>query len=73
MHVGFYLRFIKHFSKIAHPLYKLLEKESMFNFDDTVLIASAELKKKFVFAPIIAANGGGRLRSCLMPLRWRLE
>ena len=29
-HVGFYKRFIKDFSKIAKPLYKLLEKDAKF-------------------------------------------
>ena len=29
-HAGFYRRFIKDFSKIAKPLYKLLEKDSKF-------------------------------------------
>ena len=29
-HGGFYRRFIKDFSKIAKPLYKLLEKDSKF-------------------------------------------
>ena len=30
-HVGFYRRFNKNFSKIAHPLCKLLEKECKFD------------------------------------------
>ena len=29
-HAGFYRRFIKDFSKIAKPLYKLLEKDGKF-------------------------------------------
>ena len=29
-HAGFYRRFIKDFSKIAKPLYKLLEKDAKF-------------------------------------------
>ena len=29
-HAGFYRRFIKHFLKIAKPLYKLLEKDAKF-------------------------------------------
>ena len=33
-HAGFYRRFIKDFSKIAHPLYKLLEKNCKFYFDE---------------------------------------
>ena len=32
-HAGFYRRFIQDFSKIAKPLYKLLEKDAMFEWD----------------------------------------
>ena len=32
-HVGFYRRFIMNFSKIAKPLYKLLEKDAKFIWD----------------------------------------
>ena len=31
-HAGFYRRFIKDFSKIAKPLYKLLEKDAKFSW-----------------------------------------
>ena len=43
-HAGFYRRFIKDFSKIAHPLCKLLEKECKFCFDESCLKAFSELK-----------------------------
>ena len=43
-HVGFYRIFIKEFSKIAHPLYKLLEKDCKFYFDESCLKAFGELK-----------------------------
>ena len=33
-HVGFYRRFIKDFSKIAKPLYKLLKKDAKFMWDE---------------------------------------
>jgi len=33
-HVGFYRRFIKDFSKIAKPLSNLLNKETVFVFND---------------------------------------
>ena len=33
-HAGFYRRFIKDFSKIAKPLYKLLEKDAKFAWDE---------------------------------------
>ena len=32
-HAGFYRRFIRDFSKIAKPLYKLLEKDAKFEWD----------------------------------------
>ena len=33
-HTGFYRRFIKDFSKIAKPLYKLLENDVKFTWDE---------------------------------------
>ena len=33
-HAGFYRRFIKDFSKIAKPLYKILEKDAKFVWDE---------------------------------------
>ncbi|KAH0682220.1 hypothetical protein KY289_019972 [Solanum tuberosum] len=58
-HVDFYRRFIKDFSKIVHPLYKLLEKECKFDFDDACLRAFKELKAKIVSAPIIISPDWG--------------
>ena len=52
-HAGFYRRFIKDFSKIAHPLFKLLEKECKFYFDESCLKEFGELKENLVSAPII--------------------
>ena len=52
-HAGFYRRFIKDISKIAHPLCKLLEKDCKFCFDESSLKAFDELKEKLVFAHII--------------------
>ncbi|XP_049362958.1 uncharacterized mitochondrial protein AtMg00860-like [Solanum verrucosum] len=43
-HNGSYRRFIKDFSKIAHPLCKLLEKEVKFYFDDACMMAFRCLK-----------------------------
>ncbi|XP_074278601.1 uncharacterized protein LOC141602193 [Silene latifolia] len=48
-------RFIKDFSKNASPLYKLLQKESEFIFDDGCKKAFDELKGRLVTAPIIQA------------------
>ncbi|XP_069148096.1 uncharacterized mitochondrial protein AtMg00860-like [Solanum lycopersicum] len=50
---GFYQRFIKDFSKIAHPLCNLLEKDCIFCFDECCLKAIGKLKEKLVSAPII--------------------
>ena len=55
-HAGFYQRFIKDFSKIAHPLCKLLEKECKFYFDKSCLKAFGELKEKLVFRRIGASH-----------------
>ena len=52
-HAGFYRRFIKEFSKIAHPLCKLLEKDCKFCFDESYLKVLSDLKEKLVSAPII--------------------
>ena len=52
-HAGFYWRFIRDFSKIAHPLCKLLEKECKFYFDESCLKAFGKLKEKLVSAAII--------------------
>ncbi|XP_015163290.1 uncharacterized protein [Solanum tuberosum] len=52
-HAGFYRRFIKDFSKIAHSLCKLLEKEVKFCFNDICMAAFQCLKEKLVSTPII--------------------
>ncbi|XP_070056964.1 uncharacterized mitochondrial protein AtMg00860-like [Nicotiana tomentosiformis] len=38
-HAGFYRRFIKDFSKVVNPLYKLLEKDSKFHFNEDCMKA----------------------------------
>ncbi|GJU91147.1 reverse transcriptase domain-containing protein [Tanacetum coccineum] len=52
-HAGFYRRFIKVFSKIARPLTKLLEKDTLFEFDDECQKAFELLKEKLTCAPVI--------------------
>ena len=54
-HAGFYRRFIKDFSKIARPLYRLLEKDTRFNFDDSYKAAFEEIKIRLVQELIMAA------------------
>nr|GEW76167.1 reverse transcriptase domain-containing protein [Tanacetum cinerariifolium] len=54
-HAGFYRRFIKDFSKIAHNLTKLLEKDTTFEFDDECQKAFELLKDKLTCAPMIVS------------------
>lgn len=54
-HAGFYRRFIKDFSKITKPLCSLLEKDSIFKFDEDCKLAFELLKKKLTTAPVIVA------------------
>lgn len=55
-HVGFYRRFIKVFSKIAHLLCRLIEKEVKFSFDKACLKAFEGLKEKLISALIVIAS-----------------
>ena len=52
-HAGFYIKFIKDFSKIALPLCILLEKEVKFHFNDACVAAFQCLKEKLIATPII--------------------
>ena len=52
-HAGFYRRFIKDFSKIAKPLYKLLEKDAKFNWEEDCQKSFEELKFHLTTAPIV--------------------
>ena len=52
-HAGFYRRFIKDFSKIARPLYRLLEKDTKFNFDAACQSSFEEIKSRLFEAPIM--------------------
>lgn len=54
-HAGFYRRFIKDCSKIAHPLCKLLEKEIKFTFDEACMETFECLKEKLISIPTIIA------------------
>ncbi|GJS05466.1 reverse transcriptase domain-containing protein, partial [Tanacetum coccineum] len=51
----FYRRFIKDFSKISQPMTKLLEKDSVFNFDEKCNKAFETLKEKLTNAPIMVS------------------
>ena len=54
-HAGFYRRFIMDFSKIAKPLYKLLEKDAKFLWDEDFQRSFEELKSHLTTAPIVRA------------------
>ena len=54
-HAGFYRRFIQDFSKIAKPLYKLLEKDATFEWDLECQQRFEELKTHLTTAPIVRA------------------
>ena len=54
-HEGFYRRFITDFSKISKPLYKLLEKDAKFVWDENFQKSFEELKAYLTTTPIVRA------------------
>ena len=54
-HAGFYRRFIKDLSKIAKPLYKLLEKDAKFVREKECQESFEERKSHLTTAPIVRA------------------
>ena len=54
-HAGFYRKFIKDFSKIAQPLYKLLEKDAKFSWEEDCQKSFEELKSHLTTAAIVWA------------------
>nr|GEV34610.1 reverse transcriptase domain-containing protein [Tanacetum cinerariifolium] len=54
-HAGFYCRFIKDFSKIAKPMTRLLEKDTLFVFSQECVVAFQTLKRKLTEAHILIA------------------
>ncbi|GKB76439.1 reverse transcriptase domain-containing protein [Tanacetum coccineum] len=54
-HVGFYRRFIKDFSKIAHPMTPLLMKDAKFDFLDECIKSFDILRDKLITALVIIA------------------
>ena len=54
-HAGFYRRCIQDFSKIAKPLYKILEKDSKFEWDEECQQRFKELKSYLTTTPIVRA------------------
>ena len=62
-HVSFYRRFIMDFSKIAKPLYKLLEKDAKNFWDEDCQRSFEELKAHLTTAPIVRAP------NCQLPFK----
>ena len=54
-HVGYYSRFIENFTKIAAPLFKLLNKDIDFQWTESCQNAFEVLKAKLSVAPILRA------------------
>ena len=54
-HVGFYMRFIKHFLKNAKPLYKQLEKDAKFAWNEDCQRSFEELKTYLTTTPVVRA------------------
>ena len=54
-HASFYRRFIKDFSKIVKPLYKLLEKDAKFSWNGDCQRSFEELKSYLTTTPIVRA------------------
>ncbi|XP_055835126.1 uncharacterized protein LOC129903602 [Solanum dulcamara] len=54
-HTGFYSLFTKDFSKFAHPLCKLLQKEIKFYFNEACIKVFDCLKEKLISTPMIVA------------------
>ena len=50
---GYYRRFVKDFAKIAQPLYKLLKKETIWNFDEACIKAFEKLRTRLIEYPIL--------------------
>ena len=51
-HAGFYRRFIKDFSKITKPLYKLLEKDAKLVWDEDCQRSFEEFKAYLIRATV---------------------
>lgn len=55
-HASFYRRFIKEFSKVLKPLCNLLEKDAIFNFDESCLEAFNVINERLTSAPIMVVS-----------------
>ena len=51
---GYYLRFVKHFADVAHPLHRLTERVTEFCWTDECQAAFDELRRRLVTSPVLA-------------------
>ena len=51
--IGYYRRFIKDFAKLAAPLYALLQKDKIWNWDADCNIAFSDLIQHMIVSPIL--------------------
>ena len=58
--VGYYRRFIEHFSRLAAPMTGLTRKDVKFDWDDRCEKAFQELKKRLTSAPILIVPNIGQ-------------
>jgi len=56
IHVSFYLRFIKDFSKITKPLTQLLVKDVPFEFNEECLNSFHRLKEALITTTVMQAS-----------------
>ena len=59
-HDEYYRRFIKDFSKIEKPMFVILEKEAVFEFNKECLEAFESINGKLISTPVIAALEWGK-------------
>jgi hypothetical protein len=52
--VNYYRKFVPHFASIARPLYKLLEKQTVWNWDEEAQTAFENLKTCMASEPVLA-------------------
>ena len=58
--VGYYMRFIEDFSRLAVPMIRLTRKEVMFEWNDLCEKAFQELKRRLTSAPILIVPERGQ-------------
>ena len=58
--VGYYMRFIEDFSRLAAPMTRLTRKEVKFDWDDRCEEAFQELKRRLTTAPILIVPDRGQ-------------